>query len=313
MNSGLDAYQLIDRFAVGGAAEVYRARDRQSGQLVAIKRLRPDIPFDPEVSGGFLREIQLAMLSHHQNLIRGLDRGTHQGLDYVVVEYVAGKDLDELLAAIKQKRIIVPDWIYLYITRELLAGLAFAHQMRDHSGFSMGLVHRDVNPRNVLIDYNGHVKLADFGAAIATHQEPAPDEIVGSPGYLSPEQANLAALDHRSDIFAVGCVLYEMITGERAFDFSSQRDMHILQKHMRGEIRPIPADVREPVRLLIEIACAPNPEDRYVNAETMRAAVDNVLRDSGEPHPAHKLGALLRQAFADEFRSALQQRRGRKL
>jgi serine/threonine protein kinase len=271
-------YLLIDRLAVGGAAEVYRARHPQTGELVVVKRLRQDLPFDPEVSGGFLREIQLALLSTHRNLIRGLSTGTHDGLEYVVLEYIAGQDMERFFRKARERGHEVSLAVGLFVIREILDGLAFAHMLTDHAGNPLGLVHRDLNPRNILIGYDGRVTVGDFGAAIATAQEPSPDEVVGSPGYLSPEQATLSPLDRRSDIFAAGCMLYEVVTGQRAFDLDKKKDAVVLRMHQRAELSPIPDRVDERLRFIIEIACAADPDERYQSASEMRDAIDGVLR-----------------------------------
>jgi serine/threonine protein kinase len=295
-------YLLIDRLAVGGAAELYRARHPQSGEVVVVKRLRPDLPFDPEVSGGFLREIQLAMLSNHRNLIRGSTTGTHQGLEYVVIEYVAGQDMERFFRKAKERGHEVPLAVGLFIVREILDGLAFAHMLTDHAGNPFGLVHRDLNPRNIIIGYDGRVKVGDFGAAIATSQEPAPDEVVGSPGYLSPEQASLSPLDLRSDIFAAGCILFEVVTGLRAFDLDKKKDAAVLRMHQRAELSPIPDHVDERLRFIIEIACAADADERYQSASAMRDAIDGVLkgliRDSGQG----LLASTMQTVFAAEMR-----------
>lgn len=293
-------WQLVDRFAVGGAAEVYRARDVRTGQMVAIKRLRPDMPFDPEVSGGFLREIQLALLSNHPNLIRGMANGSHDGLDYVVLEFVEGKDLDQLLQEALKQRLELPQSFWLFIVREMLNGLHFAHGMQDGGGNVLGLVHRDVNPRNVMIDFFGHVKLADFGAAVASFQEPTPEEVVGSVGYMAPEQASLQFIDRRSDVFAVGCLLYELVVGERAFDMQGKKDAAVLKLHQRGEIRPIPPHVDEGVRLCIEIATSFDPEERYRDAASMRDALDNIMAQRAD-ELRHLVAKGMRQLFREEF------------
>jgi len=294
-------YLLIDRFAVGGVAELYRARHPSTGEVVVVKRLRPDLPFDPEVSGGFLREIQLALLSEHKNLIRGQSSGTHHGLDYVVLEFVAGQDMERFFRKARERQVDVPLSVSLFIVREILDGLAFAHALTDHAGTPMGLVHRDLNPRNVLLGYDGAVKVGDFGAAIATAQEPVPDEVVGSPGYLSPEQAKREPLDARSDLFAVGCMLFEVVTGLRAFDLDKKKDAVVLRMHQRGELAQIPNHIDERLRFIIEIACAVDPDERYPNAAAMRDAVDGVLRGLALGDVGPRLAATMRAVFASEM------------
>jgi serine/threonine protein kinase len=299
----LDRYDVLDRLALGGSAELYRARDKKTGGLVCIKRLRSDLGFDPAVSAGFLREIQLAFASEHKNLIRALDRGTFDGADWVAVELIEGRDLATLIerARARGERVSLP--LSLFIVREILDGLAFAYNILDATGMPMGLVHRDLNPRNVLIGYDGGVRVADFGASVASLSEPVPDEVVGSPGYLSPEQASLSDLDARSDIFAVGCILYELVAGTPAFDVVGKRELQQLKLHQKGQIKKVPRDVPDAVRFIIEIACAPDREDRYLSAAQMRDAIDEILEESGERDLSARLGGLMRELFPEAARA----------
>jgi serine/threonine protein kinase len=299
--SDLAAYAIIDRLAVGGAAELFRARHKTTGQLVVIKRLRTDLAFDPVVSAGFFREVQLAMRSEHKNLIEGYDRGSHEGIDWVAVGYVDGRDLAMLLERLRTRQERMEPGMALYIAREILEGLAFAYNIADFSGGPMGLVHRDLNPRNVLVGYDGGVHVADFGASVASLTEPVPDEVVGSPGYLSPEQARLLPIDARSDIFSLGCMLYEMVTGELAFDVGKKSEAQLLRLHQRGQIRRCPRFIAEPLRLLIEIACAPDREDRFHSATHMRGAVEAALADVGAGDLQERMSELLRTLFAAEY------------
>lgn len=293
----LERYEVVDRYAVGGAAELYRARDKHTGRVVILKRMRPDLDFDPAVGAGFLREVQLAMLSRHKNLVRGFDKGTHQGLDWVALEFVEGSDLAQLIEREKAQPTKVPLELYLFIAREILEGLAFAHGLKDPLGQPMGLVHRDLNPRNILISYDGSVHVADFGSAIATLIEPDAEEVVGSPGYLSPEQARLEPLDARSDIFAVGCILYELVARQPAFDFAGRREDQLLKLHQKGQIRRIPAEVPAPIALIIEVACAANREDRYPNAGAMLSSLDEARGPWPLPELQRSLGAMMRVYF----------------
>lgn len=297
----LDDYEIIDRFAVGGAAELYRARRKGSHEIVVIKRLRTDLGFDPAVSAGFLREVQLAMLSDHKNLIHGLDRGSHEGADWVAVNFVDGQDLENLLVRAQEKQQRLSPAISLHIAREILDGLAFAFNIADPTGGPMGLVHRDLNPRNVLIGYDGTVHVADFGASVASISEPVPDEVVGSLGYLSPEQASLEHLDGRSDIFAVGCILYEMVTGKRAIDFDPRKEAASLKAHKKAKVKRMPRSVSEDVRYILDIALSRDREDRYMSASQMRDAIDEVLTQMREADLQPRLARLMQDAFAPEL------------
>jgi serine/threonine-protein kinase len=297
-------FELIDRFAVGGAAEIYRARDVRSGDVVVIKRLRPEKEHEPSLVNGFMREMELSLQMKHKNLIHGIDWGTHNGSEYAVLEFVDGVDLSRVVARAASRKIRIPLEFSLYIVREILDGLHYAHGLQTERGDSVGLVHRDLNPRNVFISYDGRIRVADFGASLATLLELPPEEVVGSPGYLSPEQARLEPLDCRSDIFAAGCILFELVTNLRAFDTAGKKDATVLKMHQSGEIRPVPRDVTDDVKRIIEKACALTPQERYEHAAQMREALDAVLRTQRSSTTELAIAALTRNLFKPEFQAS---------
>ena len=299
LRRGLDRYDVIDRFAVGGAAEIYRARDKDTGDIVVIKRMRDDTDFDPEMSAGFLRECQLAELARHRNLVRGLARGSHEGLDWVALEFVDGQPLDAVITGLNKYGETLPDSLALYIIREALDGLAFAYNLDDQRGRLMGLVHRDFNPRNILVGYKGDVRVCDFGAGLAAFIDPPPTEIVGSLGYFSPEQATLQPLDGRSDLYAAGLILFELVTGKPAFH--SKNEDETLRLNRKGTIPKIPHYVDENIALIIEIACAEDREDRYTSAAAMRDAIDRVLSQDSETL-TKQLSRLMLDRFEEDYR-----------
>ena len=296
-----DRYALIDRYAVGGAADIFRARDTRTGDVVVVKRIREDIPFDPEVSGGFIREIQLSLLCQHPNVIRGLDSGSINGADYVVLEYVDGQDVEKLLLRARERKITIPLPFSLHIVREAARGLSAVHTLSDHNGMPLGLVHRDVTPRNIFVRYDGEVRLADLGASVATLQEPPPTELVGSAGYLSPEQVQLQELDPRADIFGLGCILYELVVGRPAFDVGKKSDSQIIKMHKRGQIGKIPSSVPESVRICIQNATAPDREDRFASAHEMQAVLTKDLIELGVDNATLGIASMLRNLFRDVY------------
>ena len=288
---GLARYNILDRFAVGGAAEIFRATDTLTGDLVAIKRLRQDVSFDPEMAAGFLRERQLAEQSKHRNLIHAFDCGTHKGAEWVALEFVDGKELADLLAALQKSGDVLPEKVALTVARDMLEGLAFAYNIEDDRGRPLGLVHRDLNPRNVLISFDGQVRVVDFGASHASLTEPVPSECVGSLGYLSPEQLAGHELDARSDIFAVGLVLYECLTGQPALPLhkGEAKVLKLQRKGYRPKLKKLSTEARE----IIEMATAPT-DLRYQSASAMRRDLDVLLGDE-DREPA--LGQIMRRAF----------------
>ncbi|OGQ17065.1 MAG: hypothetical protein A2138_05830 [Deltaproteobacteria bacterium RBG_16_71_12] len=307
MSKRIGDWELIDHFATGGVAEIYRARDTRSGEVVIIKRIRPDLEFDPEKHAGFYRELQLALLCTHKNLIRGIAKGTQNGADFGVLEYVDGQDLAAVLERARTARTALPPEVATWVISEVLDGIDFAYRLTDGAGRELGLVHRDLTPRNIFVRYDGQVRVGDFGSSLASKQEPA-DAVVGTLGYLSPEQALLQPIDHRSDIYTAGLVLQELLTGEPAFERSSRwsgkkNDATLLKAHQRNQRRPLPASVPEDLRLVIDIATALDPADRYQSAREMNKGL---LRSEHPPLPenAEQLSALVRRLFGAELRTS---------
>ena len=211
-------YQIVERLGAGGMGVVYKARDTHLDRFVAIKVLHPDTVADPQRKARFVQEAKAASALNHPNIVHIYDIGTDAGVDFIAMEYVAGKALDQLIPR-KGMRLNEA----LKIAVQIADAMARAHEA--------GIVHRDLKPSNLMVDEHGVVKVVDFGLAkltetaepsgdATTRTAPAKTEegaIVGTVAYMSPEQAEGRALDGRSDIFSFGAVLYEMVTGRRAF------------------------------------------------------------------------------------------------
>jgi eukaryotic-like serine/threonine-protein kinase len=296
-------YELIDRYAVGGVAEIYRARDVRSGEVVVIKRMRPDVPLTPDNIAAFAREMHVAFRAKHKNLIRCFNLGSHQGLDYGVLEYVDGQDLENLLVRCRKQNIRLPRGFATFIACEILEGLDYAHGMVDERGEPMRLVHRDVAPKNIFVRYDGQVRVADFGLGLASAYERLEDEaVVGTPGYFAPEQVLRTQVDGRTDVYAVGLILHEMLSGQRAIDVAGLRDADLLKAHRRPSIRELGQDVPEGLRTVVEVALDKDPDNRYHNARDFRQAI---ARSEVPPDMDAPLGiaTMLRQLFDAEFKA----------
>jgi serine/threonine-protein kinase len=299
----LGPYELIDRFAVGGVAEIYRAKDTRSGEIVVIKRMRSDKPFDPEMHAGFLREMQVALKAKHKNLIKGYELSSFNNTDYGVMEYVDGQDLESILERARRQRIQVPYGFATIIISEILDGLDFAHRITDPRGELLGLVHRDLAPKNIFVRYDGQVRVGDFGLSLAARQEIV-EEVVGTPGYLSPEQARGEQLDARSDIYAVGCMLYELVVGQRAFDVAGKSDNDMLRMHAMGKHRQVTRDVPEQLVAVLETALARDREERYPTAVEMRRALRRTEHPPDDVHTPLGIATLVRRLFEEEFKKS---------
>ncbi len=297
----LGPYELIDRFAVGGVAEIYRAKDTRNGEIVVIKRMRSDQPVDKDMLAGFLREMQVALKAKHKNLIRGYELGSHASVEYGVMEYVDGQDLESIIQRARQQKIAIPPTFATFIVSEILDGMEFAQGITDSRGEVLGLVHRDLAPKNIFVRYDGQVRVGDFGLSLAARQELA-DGVVGTPGYLSPEQARGEQLDVRSDLFAIACILFELIVGQRAFDVAKKSDVELLKIHASAKHRPIPETVPERLAAVLETALARRRDDRYDSALAMRKALRLTEYPPDDLTAPLGIATLVRRLFDEEFR-----------
>lgn len=300
--SRLGPYELIDRFAVGGVAEIYRAKDTRTGEIVVIKRMRSDRPVDPEMHAGFLREMQVALKAKHKNLIRGYELSSHASVEYGVMEYVDGQDLESILQRARLQKIQVPYGFATFIVSEILDGMDFAQGITDSRGEILGLVHRDLAPKNIFVRYDGQVRVGDFGLSLAARQEMA-EKVVGTPGYLSPEQARGEQMDARSDLFAIGCILYELVVGQRAFDVAGKSDADMLKMHSLARHRPLTRELPERLALVLETSLAVAREDRYPNAFEMRKALRRTEFPPDDGLAPLGIATLVRKLFEEEFKA----------
>ena len=212
-------YRIVRKLGTGGMANVYLAEDQELGRSVAIKILDDRHAADEQFVERFRREAKNAASLSHPNIVAVYDRGEAEGTYYIAMEYLDGRTLKELLVRFGTP----PVKIAIGYTRQVLSALAFAHKY--------GLVHRDIKPHNVLVDSGGHVKVTDFGIARSeASQMTEAGSIIGTAQYLSPEQARGAPVDQRSDIYSVGVLLYELLTG--AVPFTGDTPVEIAMKHL---------------------------------------------------------------------------------
>ena len=231
----LGHYQIVEQLGAGGMGEVFKARDTRLNRIVAIKILPADRVADPDRKQRFVQEAQAASALNHPNIVIVYDINSEDGIDYMVMECVAGKTLDALIPRHGMRL-----GAALKIAIQIADALAKAH--------SAGIIHRDLKPANVMVSDDGHVKLLDFGLAKLIETRPTEDDrtrtqplktdegiIMGTTAYMSPEQAEGRPLDIRSDIFSFGSVLYEMVTGRHAFAGESKMSTHFGDPQGRAE------------------------------------------------------------------------------
>ena len=261
-------YRIVRKLGAGGMANVYLAEDEVLGRRVAIKILNDRHAGDDQFVERFRREAKNAAGLSHPNIVSIYDRGEAEGTYYIAMEYLDGRSLKELIVA----RGPAPIHLAIDYARQILAAIRFAHRH--------GIVHRDIKPHNVLVDGEGRLKVTDFGIARAgTSQMTEAGSIIGTAQYLSPEQAKGAPVDETSDLYSVGVVLYELLTG--VVPFSGDTPVEIAMKHLSRVPEPPSsrrAEVPRDLDLIVMRALAKDPSERYHSAEEMDADLKRVAK-----------------------------------
>ena len=300
-------YYLLDRINVGGMAEVFKGKAfgvEGFERLVAVKRILPNIAEDEEFITMFIDEAKIAVQLQHANIAQIFDLGKVDDSYFIALEYVHGRDLRAIFDHLNRAEAFMPMAQACFIVMQVCEGLDYAHNKRDAQGRELNLVHRDVSPQNVLIGYEGEIKLVDFGIAKAAGKASKTQAgiLKGKFGYMSPEQVRGLPVDRRSDIFALGIVLYELLTGERLF--IGESDFSTLEKVRNVEILPpssfnkkIPAELE---RIALK-ALAKDVEDRYQNAIDLHDDLQAFLYSVGEFYSRKDLSAWMKKTFADEL------------
>ena len=261
-------YELIDRIGEGGMAVVYKAKDRLLNRYIAVKILRPEFTKDVQFVENFRRESQAAAGLQHPNIVSVYDVGTEGNIHYIVMELIDGRPLSEIIkeqAPMNYKEVVD-------IAKQVAAALSIAH--KNH------IIHRDVKPHNIMITNDGIAKLADFGIAKAVSDSTMVSEtskIIGSVHYFSPEQARGAYVDERSDIYSLGIVMYEMLTGKVPFD--GDNPVQVALMHINNEITPpskLVHGIPPALEKLVMKATDKYQTNRYSSAEELLSALDNI-------------------------------------
>ncbi len=317
----LDKYQIVAPLAVGGMAELYVARVRGTAgfeRLCVVKRILPQHARDEMFVKMFLDEARLAATLRHPNVIDVYDVGMGKGRYYFVMEYVHGQDLAALIAAARSQKRGLKIGCAIAVCIAAAAGLHHAHEQVGPDGTPLKIVHRDISPGNILISYDGHVKVVDFGIAKAAARatQTTAGGMKGKLCYMSPEQVVASAdLDHRSDVFSLGVVLYELTTGRPLFRGDS--DYLIAEKITSGEITP-PSEARagyDPkLEAIVMKALAMKPRDRWQTAQELQHALEDYARAAQLDTTSRALGGLMRDLFASQIAEwEAAQREGRSL
>jgi TonB family protein len=302
-------YTLMRRIATGGMAEVWQARMKGVEgfqKTVAIKKILPSLTDSVDFVTMFIDEAKLAAQLQHNGIIHIYDLGKIGDDYYIAMEYVEGKDLRSILNQARAAQRPMSQGLALLVAARLAAALDYAHRKKDFEGRELGLVHRDVSPQNVLIGYEGDIKLCDFGIvkAVSKASKTQMGALKGKLQYMSPEQAWGKPVDARSDIFSLGALLFEMLTGRRLF--AGDSEISILDAVREGRMdRPRSVDPTIPreVDELVMRALARDPDDRFETAGQMQRELEKVLSGT-RPQPAQAdLAHYMHELFGAEARA----------
>ncbi len=284
----LGRYELLVPIAQGGMAVVWAARmkgTRGFQKTVAVKTMLPELSEDPQFEEMFLAEAGLASRIKHPHVCEILDLGEQDGLIYIVMEWIDGEPLSQLARSARQKGGSVPILVALRLVLNAALGLHAAHELKDEAGNLIGLVHRDVSPQNILVTYDGVVKIVDFGVAKASSElanaATKDGQLKGKVPFMSPEQALGKDIDRRTDVFALGIVLFQLIAGKHPF--RGDNDMitlrRICDKDPAPQLAQVVPDCPPALNDLVAKALAKEADDRYESMAEFARAIDRAIAE----------------------------------
>lgn len=316
----LGKYEIVTRLASGGMAEIHAARDADQ-RILIVKQMLAQFTDKAEYVEMFLDEGRTVSLLHHPNIVEMYDFGFVEEVPYLAMEYLHGVDLRALLRAAKHAAMPVPHPIAVAIGWGASAGLHHAHEARSLDGFPLDLVHRDVSPQNLIVTFDGRVKLIDFGIAKSRGRlhETRAGSLKGKVPYMAPEQVRAGVLDRRTDVYALGVVLYELITGRRPYvverDAEPKGEFSLMMAIVGHKLAPasrLRSDVPPELEEILVRALAAKPNDRFATAGEMAAALAAMPRATPAQITAY-LGGLfgnrpsLAHAEIDDAATEIQQ------
>ncbi|MCA9537978.1 MAG: serine/threonine protein kinase, partial [Myxococcales bacterium] len=306
MQEQFGRYILLERIAIGGMAEIFKAKAPGLGgfeKILAIKRLHPRYSQDADFIEMLIDEARITVELSHSNIGQIFDLGKVDEHYFIAMEYIDGRDLYRVLKRLRDRQQQMPIDAAAYIAMDTCAGLDYAHRKKDSRSRPLHIVHRDVSPQNVLVSFEGEVKIVDFGIAKAALRayETEAGIIKGKFYYMSPQQVACEHLDHTTDLYSLGIVLYEMLTGELLY--KDDDEITLLSRVRRAEIEP-PSHLRPEIPPALEQivmrALARERGDRYPSAQHMQRELARFLRGSEVAFNKAKLAQLMRDMFFDE-------------
>jgi eukaryotic-like serine/threonine-protein kinase len=306
-------YRVIEKLDSGGMAEVFRAEStglEGFHKQVAIKRVLPQLGRNSKFISMFLDEARLSAQLSHSNCVQVFDIGVRDDEYFIVMEFVDGADLKLIATSLRNRGQTLPIAAATYIAHEICKGLSYAHELTDRSGVSLGLVHRDVSPPNVLVTRHGEVKIVDFGLAKASSQleQSEPGVIKGKFAYLSPEAAHGEEVDCRTDIFAVGIILWELLASQRLF--TGDTDVQTLHKVQAAKVPPISQinrSVPPELERIVNRALARDRHERYASARELGQDLSRFMFQFAQPVSGYDIATIVRATMREKENARLAQ------
>ncbi len=300
-------YWLLERISVGGMAEIFKAKTfgvQGFEKTIAIKRILPNMAEDKEFIAMFVDEAKLAVQLNHPNICQIYELGRNNDSHYIAMEFIHGKDLLRIQSRLRREGRLLPLEMSIYTIARILSALDYAHRKQDPRLGPLNLVHRDISPQNIIISYEGDVKLIDFGIAKATSRSTRTQVGVlkGKFGYMSPEQVNGQDIDRRSDIFSVGTVLAEMLTGKRLF--AAESDYATLEKIRRAEYEPLSSlnpEIDSELEKILAKALVADRNNRYAWAHEFQEDLERYLTERRLSFSQSKTASWMKDNFVDDL------------
>ncbi len=301
-------YSLINVIAKGGMAELYLAHNHMGGdfkKLVAIKKILPQFSSDQEFLSLFKNEAKVLLKMEHKNIVTTTDFSTHEGQLYLVMEYIRGKNIQDLYLHLLKRREKLPLPIALLIAREIAQGLQYIHEFHDYStNKRFNIIHRDISPNNIMLSYSGQVKIIDFGIARSENQIELiqPGTIQGKYGYMSPEQALGEELDQRTDIFSLGIILWEMIANRKLI--GGNPELFPIKSYMNFKVpsfKEYKLKIPFQIERIVKKALEPMIQLRYYDISEMLRDLNLVINFLYPEASDRDLSNYLGKLFADDI------------
>ena len=303
----LGRYELVHTLGQGGMGEVYLAKITGAAGFekpCIVKTVLPSLLSDRQFLDRFHHEAQVLVHLVHANIAQVYDMGEAEGTYFMALEYIAGVDLAQVQEQARQSKAQLPVPVVLYLGQRMMEGLGYAHRKAGPDGLPLGIVHRDISPHNVMVSYEGEVKVIDFGLAksAARSKYTMPSTVMGKLGYMSPEQARGEPLDHRSDIYSGAVVLWELLAGRSLVPYGTTGEMVAAMANPRiPSLRELRPDVSPELEATLRRALATSPGERFARADDLARALATHFEQTGANLGAEEVGNFVRHLCPEAF------------